>query len=935
MSPRPLAPFRLSFEGINSDVTGGFEERARLRAELNGYWTRAMRPHMAPNSISVGIHSRRFESDFRSSRAAPCDVRPYARGKFIWLGDEKLYIRGVTYGTFRPNEDGNEYYKLELIERDFARMAASAINAVRVYNTPPHSVLDLAQRHGLRVIVDLAADQYVGFLTDRKGALDIHGLVRDKVRGLSRHPAILAYSLGNEIPAALVRWHGRRRIERYLKGLYRVVKTEDPAAMVTYVNYPSTEYLELPFLDFFCFNVYLESQERFASYLARLQNIVGDLPLVMSEIGLDSYRNGTKTQARVLDWQIRTAFEAGCAGVFVYSWTDEWYRGGAEAEDWAFGITTRERSPKAALAAVRHAFTDTPFSQDTDWPSVSVVVCTYNGSRTLRECCVGLCGLDYPNFEVIVVDDGSTDDVTAIAREYGFRVIRTPNRGLSSARNTGLESATGEIVAYIDDDAYPDPQWLSYLAQGFLTSDAAAIGGPNIPPPGDGALAECVANAPGGPVHVLISDREAEHIPGCNMAFRKAALNAIGGFDPRFRVAGDDVDVCWRLRQSGRTIRFCPAAVVWHHRRGSLRTYWTQQRGYGKAEALLEAKWPEKYNAVGHVSWAGRVYGNGHSHWLWGRERIYQGTWGTAPFQSVYQPSRGLLSSLPLMPEWYLLIPLLGALSALGVLWAPLSLTGPLFVASAAVPVFQCWLNAAHITFRDARRSGSALIAMRSLVALLHLLQPLARLYGRLSHGLSPWRRRHPIVVSLPWPETFALWFEHWQAPSNRLQAIEWALRAAGRCVFRGGDFNRWDLEVRGGILGAARLRMAVEEHGLGRQLVRFRIWPRPAMAGLVLAALFLVLAIAASSDGARAAALIFVLVSLSVAVSEAADCVAPISELRGLILKQQAELAIDRAQRAERITLPRPMRHVARSNVAFQAVAEPRVPASTQIDGM
>ena len=109
---------------------------------------------------------------FRSSTIR-ADTRPSARGKFIWVGDEKLYVRGVTYGTFRPDASGNQFYNLELIKRDFAAMAANRINSVRVYTTPPRSVLDLAQQYGLRVIVDLAADQYVGFLTDRKGAPDI------------------------------------------------------------------------------------------------------------------------------------------------------------------------------------------------------------------------------------------------------------------------------------------------------------------------------------------------------------------------------------------------------------------------------------------------------------------------------------------------------------------------------------------------------------------------------------------------------------------------------------------------------------------------------------------------------------------------------------------------------------------------------------------
>src|SRR5207249_3055282 len=208
---------------------------------------------------------------------------------------------------------------------------------------------------------------------------------------------------------------------------------------------------------------------------------------------------------------------------------------------------------------------------------------------------------------VIIVDDGSTDATAAIAGScghHGFRLIRTVNCGLSSARNTGMEAATGEIVAYIDDDAYPDPHWLKFLATTFMSTDHAAVGGPNIPPSGDGAIADCVANAPGGPIHVLLSDREAEHIPGCNMAFRKAALQAIGGFDPQFRVAGDDVDVCWRIRKAGWKLGFSPAAVVWHHRRDSVRAFWKQQKGYGRAEALLAAKGPEKYNCAWHPAWS-------------------------------------------------------------------------------------------------------------------------------------------------------------------------------------------------------------------------------------------------------------------------------------------------------------------------------------------
>src|SRR5688500_4818535 len=157
------------------------------------------------------------------------------------------------------------------------------------------------------------------------------------------------------------------------------------------------------------------------------------------------------------------------------------------------------------------------------------------------------------------------------------------------------------------------------------------------------------------------------------MAFRREALKAIGGFDPQFRAAGDDVDACWRIQQEGWTLGFSPAAMVWHHRRSSVRAYWRQQQGYGRAEALLEAKWPEKYNAAGHLAWAGRLYGKGLTEALrWKNGRVYQGIWGTAPFQSVYQPAAGALASLPLMPEWYLVVAALASLTALGLFWPPL-----------------------------------------------------------------------------------------------------------------------------------------------------------------------------------------------------------------------------------------------------------------------
>src|SRR5213596_2618331 len=651
---------------------------------------------------------------------AEVEARPSARGKFMFVGDDKLYVRGVTYGTFRPDDDGHEYPAAAVVERDFAHMAACGVNAVRVYTVPPPWLLDSAWRRGLRVMVGLPVERYVGFLADKTdGLYHLEAVVRAGVRACRGHRAVLYDDIGNDIPAPIVRWHGRRRMVGLIERLYRAAKAEDPTALVTYVNYPSSEYLQLPFLDLVCFNAYLESQERFAAYLARLQNIAGDRPLIMSEIGLDSLRHGESRQAKVLECQVRTAFASGCAGAFVYAWTDEWYRGGEDVDDWAFGLTRRDRQPKKALAAVRKAFAKVPFPQDRLWPRVSVVLCTYNGGSAIRDCLEGLRKLDSPNFEVIVVNDGSTANTAAVLREYDFRVITTENRGLSSARNTGLEAATGEIVAYLDDDARPDPHWLTYLAATFMSTTHVGVGGPNIAPAGDGPVAQCIANAPGNPVHVLLSDQEAEHIPGCNMAFRKAALQAIGGFDPQFRIAGDDVDVCWRLQQKGWTLGYSPGAMVWHHRRNSIRAYWKQQRNYGKAESFLEKKWPEKYNFAGHVTWAGRVYGNGHQYKAWSQGRIYHGVWGSAPFQSIYQSPAGALESWLSMPEWYLAVAALVPIVALGFLWFPLFYALPFLTLALYAPICQAALSSSRVCFSPSRRSPFDWVKLRTVTGLL------------------------------------------------------------------------------------------------------------------------------------------------------------------------------------------------------------------------
>ena len=209
-------------------------------------------------------------------------------------------------------------------------------------------------------------------------------MVTGGVRACGRHSAVFAYLVGNEIPPDMIRWHGADAVREFLKELVALVRWEHPGALVSYANFPSTEYLSVDFVDFLCFNVYLHDEAAFRRYIARLHNLAVDKPLVLTEFGVDSMRNGDDEQAHILSWQVRAAFSAGVAGTFVFAWTDEWFTGGHLIEDWAFGLVDRDRQPKPAFYEVASRYKGPLPPPLPRYPRVSVVVCAYNAERTME-----------------------------------------------------------------------------------------------------------------------------------------------------------------------------------------------------------------------------------------------------------------------------------------------------------------------------------------------------------------------------------------------------------------------------------------------------------------------------------------------------------------------------------------------------------------------
>src|SRR5437870_1827165 len=607
----------------------------------------------------------------------------HVHGKFFFVGEHKHFIKGVTYGPFAKGSHGAQFPEPAVVDNDFALMAEAGINTVRVFTVPPLWLLDAAQRAGLQLLVGLPWSQHITFLDSLATQAQIRDAIVAGVRQCQRHPAVFAYLVGNEIPPDMVRWHGAEPVRRFLRSLVACVKQEHPKALVSYANFPSTEYLTIDFTDFVCFNVYLHNETAFRRYIARLHNLAVDQPLVLTEFGIDSLREGQDGQRRILSWQVRTAFEAGVAGTFIFAWTDEWFTGGHLIENWAFGLVDRERRPKPSFDEVVRQYTGILPPPLQRYPRVSVVVCAYNAERTMDQCLASLAVLNYPDYEVIVVNDGSRDGTLAIAESYDFcRIINQSNYGLSVARNVGAEAAMGDIVAYTDSDCVADPDWLTYLVAKMEANNLAACGGPNFPPPEDTLVPAVVAVAPGGPTHVLLSDEIAEHIAGCNMAFRREALMRLGGFDPIYRAAGDDVDICWRFQDAGYVIGYSPAAVVWHFRRNTVAAYCNQQRGYGKAEALVYAKHPFRFNLFGQAKWLGRIYGDLSPALLLSRRPvIYSGVFGRGLFQTMYEPPSSLTALLPLTFEW----------SAASLVLALVGIAGGGWFSLLAVPLLATW----------------------------------------------------------------------------------------------------------------------------------------------------------------------------------------------------------------------------------------------------
>lgn len=220
-------------------------------------------------------------------------------------------------------------------------------------------------------------------------------------------------------------------------------------------------------------------------------------------------------------------------------------------------------------------------------PRASVIICVHNRALQIAACLDSLLALDFENFEIIAVDDASTDSTVEVLENYRersdsstpVRVVRNSrNLGVSGARNAGIEAARGEVIAFTDSDCTVDRQWLTKLAAPFSDPRIGAVSGQVE----DAPARSYAERAYRGTCRIHPAGVQARNLVGCNMAFRGGVLRR-HLFDPALRYGCDEDDVAWRIRREGLGIAHVPDALVLHDHhldaRGYLRMAYRQGQG--------------------------------------------------------------------------------------------------------------------------------------------------------------------------------------------------------------------------------------------------------------------------------------------------------------------------------------------------------------------
>jgi O-antigen biosynthesis protein len=708
-----------------------------------------------------------------------------AQAKFFSRSGQKFFFKAMRLPEVGPSLDFSQ--KLAL-RRRFEELKLAHTTGLVVTEAQAQPVLDIAAQAGVAAMLELQLAPLDLF--DRRRWSAVLSRVTHTAAIYRGHHALCAYIIDCPISQDELRAVGLMKVRGRMREVLRAIKRRDSGVMVALKHRPATRALTLLEEDFLYAEVPALEPGELRDFVTSLHNIAEARPVVVE------FRDASPGQ----DEAVAMAFGTGAAGVVARPVP------APKSHDW-LGIRMLRAADGMPFVTLNGSCP--PGAPHT--PMVSVVICAYNAERTMRQCLESLTRLAYPNYEVVIVDDGSSDQTAQISKDFPqFRLIRQTNKGLGIARNVGAHAARGEIIAYTDSDCVVDPHWLTLMVRAMQEGGFDGCGGPNYAPHEDGRVEACVAASPGAPCHVLISDSTAEHLAGCNMIFTRAALDQVGGFDPRFTSAGDDVDVCWRMLGRGLRLGYSPAAFVWHFRRNTISAYYGQQRGYGRAEAMLYQCYPERFNALGQIKWTGTIPGFIRTLPGGDEPRVFWGARRTG-HQTIFDPALKVLAFMPQTLEWTILWTIALAASILlgGTAWPALAMLalGPVWA------LYYAW----HAPLEKAHRSFTS----RILIAILAYTGPMRRSLTRYRTRLKMLGRKTTEAAPRQLPQVnlsrrelrLAYWNEQYVTRDALLDRMMKLFARDGHPALIDRGWNDYDLELRPDPWTRVELKTADEEH--------------------------------------------------------------------------------------------------------------------------
>jgi O-antigen biosynthesis protein len=304
------------------------------------------------------------------------------------------------------------------------------------------------------------------------------------------------------------------------------------------------------------------------------------------------------------------------------------------------------------------------------------------------------------------------------------------------------------------------------------------------------------------------------------MVFTKAALLNVGGFDPQFTSAGDDVDVCWRILDSGMRLGYSPAAFVWHFRRNTIKAYYGQQRGYGRAEAMLYARYPERFNILGQIKWRGMIPGLLRTVPGGSRKNVF---WGAARpgVATVFEPALSLAKFLPQTLEWTIgwavlaLVTMALHLSVLSSI-ALVAMVGMIGLGPVWA-LYYAWhapIEKSHLSFK-ARMLVAYLAYTGPVIRAITRYKTLAKSQKNSATEIA--RRQRPTIQWLKRTVKLAYWNELWTPRDELLNRLTKLFQKSGTPSIIESGWKDYDLEVRPSPFTIVEIKTADEEHEAGK----------------------------------------------------------------------------------------------------------------------